>query len=114
MKDDALTDSLITYIKRRIVQQIDVDSIIDAFDEMKDRWAQFHMCRINRKESGEESNFMFYFIWCLVIKNIYLLVIVYWVFILNLCTPFVKIFLLFSKICWPPLSQNPTSIIECL
>ena len=40
IEDDFLTSYLITYIKKDIARGFDVDSIIHAFDIMKERRAQ--------------------------------------------------------------------------
>ena len=42
MEDEYLTDSLVVYIEREIMEVIDTDSVIDAFCSMKDRRVQFH------------------------------------------------------------------------
>ena len=43
MEDGFLTSYLITYIKKNIARGFDVDSIIHAFDIMKERRAQLKM-----------------------------------------------------------------------
>ena len=43
MEDKFLASCLITYIEKDIAKRIDVDSVIDAFNDMKERRAQFKM-----------------------------------------------------------------------
>ena len=41
MEDDFLTDSLIMYIEKEIVEKFDIDSIIDDFHDMQERRVHF-------------------------------------------------------------------------
>ncbi|KAL3516073.1 hypothetical protein ACH5RR_022975, partial [Cinchona calisaya] len=47
MGDDILSNSLIVYIERDIVRSLDINLIIDDFDSIKDRRAQFKMPNID-------------------------------------------------------------------
>ena len=45
MEDDFLASYMITYIKKDIAQTFTIDSIIDEFDTIKERRAQFKMLK---------------------------------------------------------------------
>ncbi|KAI8560948.1 hypothetical protein RHMOL_Rhmol04G0296100 [Rhododendron molle] len=48
MEDDFLASLLITYNEKDITRSFDADSIIDAFNDMKEHWVQFKMPHFSR------------------------------------------------------------------
>ena len=48
MEDDFLASYLITYIEKEIASSFDIDSIIDAFNDMKERRVQLQMPKFSK------------------------------------------------------------------
>ena len=48
MEDDFLASYLITYIEKEIASGFDIDSIIDAFNDMKEHRVQLQMPKFSK------------------------------------------------------------------